>query len=149
MAFPDVPRYNLARFDFVSIRLAVACARTGNLTEAARECNLVLPAASRRLRDLERALGGPLFERHSRGVTPTALGLAFMKRGMAILQELDNLLIELADARQGVVRHVHVCAGTAAITQFLPRCWPSTRNCARGSGGTRGAGLAAGRGHGA
>mgnify|MGYP000432712647 CR=1 FL=1 len=43
-----------------------------------------------------------------------------MKRGMAILQELDNLRIELADARQGVVRHVHLCTGTAAITQFLP-----------------------------
>lgn len=120
MPLRDVPHDNLARFDFVSTRLAVACARTGNLTEAARESHLVLPAASRRLRDLERALGGPLFDRHSRGVTPTALGRAFMKRGMAILQELDNLLIELADARHGVVRHVHVCAGTAAITQFLP-----------------------------
>ncbi|MEI8268337.1 MAG: LysR family transcriptional regulator [Betaproteobacteria bacterium] len=92
MPLHDVPHYNLARFDFVSVRLAVACARTGNLTEAARECNLVLPAASRRVRDLEKALGGTLFERHSRGVTPTALGRAFMKRGMAILQELDNLL---------------------------------------------------------
>ena len=120
MSLSNGPHFNLARFDFVSIRLAVACARTGNLTEAARECHLVLPAASRRLRDLERALGGPLFERHSRGVTPTALGRAFTKRGMAILQELDNLLLELADARQGVVRHVHLCAGTAAITQFLP-----------------------------
>jgi len=120
MPRPDLPHYNLARFDFVSIRLAVACVRTGNLTEAARECHLVLPAASRRLRDLERALGEQLFERHSRGLTPTALGHAFMKRGMAVLQELDNLLIELADARQGVVRHVHLCAGTAAITQFLP-----------------------------
>ena len=100
---PEVPHYNLARFDFVSIRLAVACARTGSLTEAARECHLVLPAASRRLRDLERALGGPLFERHSRGVTPTALGRAFMKRGMAILQELDNLLIELAETLQAPV----------------------------------------------
>jgi DNA-binding transcriptional LysR family regulator len=116
----DVPHYNLARFDFVSIRLAVACARTGSLTEAARECHLVLPAASRRLRDLEKALGAQLFERHSRGLTPTALGQAFMKRGMAILQELDQLVIELADARKGVVRHVRVCAGTAAITQFLP-----------------------------
>jgi DNA-binding transcriptional LysR family regulator len=120
MAAPGIPHYNLARFDFVSIRLAVVCARTGSLTEAAHECNLVLPAASRRVRDLEKALGGPLFERHSRGVKPTALGRAFMKRGMAILQELDNLMHELADARQGIVRHVHVCAGTAAITQFLP-----------------------------
>ena len=114
------PLYNLARFDFVSIRLAVACAREGNLTEAARQCHLVLPAASRRLRDLERALGAQLLERHSRGLTPTALGRAFMARGTAILQELDNLVGDLADAREGVVRHVQVCAGTAAITQFLP-----------------------------
>lgn len=115
-----MPDYNLARFDFVSIRLAVACARTGSLTEAARECHLVLPAASRRLRDLERALGTQLFDRHSRGLTPTALGRAFMKRGMAVLQELDNLMLELADAGQGVARHVHLHASTAAITQFLP-----------------------------
>jgi len=114
------PQLNLARFDFVSVRLAVVCARVGNLTEAARECNLVLPAASRRLRDLERALGAQLFERHPRGLKPTALGRAFSKRGMAILHELDNLLVELADASQGVVRHVQVFASTAAITQFLP-----------------------------
>lgn len=114
------PPYNLARFDFVSIRLAVGCARTGSLTAAAKDCHLVLPAASRRLRDLERALGGPLFDRHSRGLEPTALGRAFVKRGMAILQEMDGLMQELADARQGVVRHVRLCAGTAAITQFLP-----------------------------
>lgn len=114
------PHLNLARFDFVSIRLAVACVRTGNLTSAARECHLVLPAASRRLRDLERALGAQLFERHSRGLSPTALGRAFLKRGLAILQELDQLAVELADARAGVVRHVHVCSSTAAITQFLP-----------------------------
>lgn len=114
------PSHNPARFDFVSIRLVVACARRGNLTEAARECHLVLPAASRRLRDLERALGTALFERHSRGMTPTAPGLAFVKRGVAVLHEFDALLADVADARKGVVRHVRVCAGTAAITQFLP-----------------------------
>ena len=53
-----LPGYNLARFDFVSIRLAVLCAQTGSLTTAARQCNLVLPAASRRLKDA-RAAGEP------------------------------------------------------------------------------------------
>lgn len=112
--------YNLARFDFVSIRLAVVCARTGSLTEAARECHLVLPAASRRIRDLERAIGSELFRRHSRGVTPTPVGLAFVQRGASILRELDALLMELADARKGVIRHIRLYASTAAITQFLP-----------------------------
>jgi DNA-binding transcriptional LysR family regulator len=43
-----------------------------------------------------------------------------MKRGMAILQEMDQLVAELHDTRQGVLRHLHLCASTAAITQFLP-----------------------------
>lgn len=114
------PGYNLARFDFVSIRLAVACAQTGSLTSAARDCNLVLPAASRRLRELEAALGDPLFERHSRGLVPTAAGRAFVRHGLALLQEVENLVGELADIRQGVVRHIQLCASTASINQFLP-----------------------------
>lgn len=114
------PGYNLARFDFVSVRLAVACAHTGSLTSAARDCNLVLPAASRRIRELEYALGDTLFERHSRGVAPTAAGRAFVRHGLTMLMELDNLVAELADIRQGVVRHIQLCSSTAAINQFLP-----------------------------
>ncbi len=115
------PGYNLARFDFVSIRLAVACAQTGSLTSAARTCNLVLPAASRRIRELEAALGDTLFERHSRGLAPTAAGRAFVRHGLALLQEMDQLVAELADIRQGVARHIRLCSSTAAINQFLPQ----------------------------
>lgn len=114
------PRYNLARFDFISVRLAVACAQTGSLTAAARDCNLVLAAASRRIRDLEAGVGLPLFDRHSRGLSPTMAGRAFVRHGNALLQQMDSLVQELADLRQGVVRHVRLSASTAAINQFLP-----------------------------
>lgn len=114
------PRYNLARFDFVTIRLAVSCFATGSLTHAARECNLVLPAASRRIKELEEAVGHVLFERHSRGLTPTAAGRIFARRGLVLLQEMDQLVAELADASQGVARHIQLCSSTAAINQFLP-----------------------------
>lgn len=112
--------YNLARFDFVSIRLAVLCAQTGSLTAAARDCNLVLPAASRRVRDLEAAIGEPLFERHSRGLTPTPAGRAFVKHGLDLLQGMDKLMEDLDDQRKGVVRHIRLTSSTAAINQFLP-----------------------------
>lgn len=112
--------FNLARFDFVTIRLAVLCAQTGSLTTAARQCNLVLPAASRRIKDLETALGCLLFERHSRGLDMTSAGRVFMRRGLTILQEMESLGTELQDLQQGVVRHVRLFAGSAAIHQFLP-----------------------------
>ena len=113
-------RHNLARFDLVSIRLAVDCAQTGSLTAAARGAHLALGAASRRLRELEDALGDPLFERHARGLLPTAAGRVFVKHGLTLLQTMDLLGAELADLRQGTVRHIHLCASSAAISQFLP-----------------------------
>lgn len=112
--------YNLARFDFVSIRLAVLCAQTGSLTAAARDCSLVLPAASRRIRDLEASIGEPLFERHSRGLHPTPAGRAFVKHGLVLLQEMDMLMEDLSDLSKGVVRHIRLTSSTAAINQFLP-----------------------------
>ena len=112
--------YNLARFDLVSIRLAVACAQTGSLTAAARGSHLALAAASRRIRELENALGETLFERHPRGLATTAAGRVFVKHGLTLLQSMELLGAELADLRQGIARHIRLCASTAAINQFLP-----------------------------
>jgi DNA-binding transcriptional LysR family regulator len=112
--------YNLARFDLVSIRLAVACAQTGSLTAAARDSHLALAAASRRIRELETALGDPLFERHARGLLPTAAGRVFVKHGLTLLQTMEQLGAELSDLRQGIARHIRLCASSAAISQFLP-----------------------------
>lgn len=111
---------NLARFDLVSIRLAVACAQTGSLTAAARDSHLALAAASRRIRELESALGDTLFERHARGLLPTAAGRVFVKHGLTLLQTMEHLGGELADLRQGIARHIRLCASSAAISQFLP-----------------------------
>jgi DNA-binding transcriptional LysR family regulator len=87
---------------------------------AAQEAHLALAAASRRIRDLESAIGEPLFERHARGVRPTAAGRVFVKHGLGLLQALEQMGGELADLRQGVARHLRLCASTAAISQFLP-----------------------------
>ena len=112
--------YNLARFDLVTIRLAVDCAQTGSLTAAARGAHLALGAASRRIRELEAALGDALFERHARGLQPTPAGRVFVKHGLTLLQTMDQLAAELADLRRGTARHIHLCASSAAISQFLP-----------------------------
>lgn len=112
--------FNPARFDFVSIQLAVACAQAGSLTAAARHSHLSLAAASRRIRELEEALGSPLFERHARGLITTAAGKIFIRHGFEILGRMELLDGELKDLRQGVARHVRLWASTAAITQFLP-----------------------------
>ena len=117
---PGGSPYNLARFDLVSIRLVADCVQHGSLSAAARESHLALAAASRRIKDLESAVGEPLFERHGRGVLPTAAGRVFARHAVALLQQIEQMGAELADLRHGIAKHVSLCASTAAINQFLP-----------------------------
>ncbi len=111
---------NLSRLDLTSIRLALACARTGSLTAAAQELHLAAAAASRRLRELETTLGSALFERHARGLRVTPAGDVMVRHGLALLQHLERLGHEVTDLREGHTRHVRLCTSTAALNQFLP-----------------------------
>jgi DNA-binding transcriptional LysR family regulator len=113
-------RYNLARFDLVSIRLVALCAQRGSLSAAARELHLAIAAASRRIKELEDALRTTLFDRHARGITPTAAGLVFVKHALQLLSTMEHLGDELTDLSTGVGQHISLCASTAAINQFLP-----------------------------
>jgi DNA-binding transcriptional LysR family regulator len=113
-------RYNLARFDLVSIRLVALCGQRGTLSAAARELHLAVAAASRRINELEDAVQTKLFERHARGITPTAAGLVFIKHALQLLKTMEQLGDELTDLSAGVSQHISLCASTAAINQFLP-----------------------------
>ncbi len=60
------------------IQAFVCLARLGHLTRAASELCISQPAMTRRINQLERELGLPLFERLPRGVRLTAAGRSFL-----------------------------------------------------------------------
>ena len=76
------------------LRYAQAVARTGSFSAAAREHGLTQPALSNAIRRLEEALGDRLFERSTRGTTPTAFGAAILPRVDAALAALDTVTAE-------------------------------------------------------
>ena len=76
------------------LRYAQAVARTGSFSAAAREHSLTQPALSNAIRRLEEALGDRLFERSTRGTTPTAFGAAILPRVDAALAALDAVTAE-------------------------------------------------------
>lgn len=88
----SAPKVNVARFDFVTIRLAVLCADLGSLSAASRQANCSISASSQRLKGLEDTLGRPLFDRDHRGLQLTSHGKAFIGHARAILRELDLML---------------------------------------------------------
>lgn len=111
---------NLHRLDLVSLHLFSLVARSGSISQGAALAHLAVGAASKRITDLEAAVGTTLLERHSRGVTLTAAGQALQQHAQRILSDVDRLAADLSDHAAGLVGVVRLWANTSAITQFLP-----------------------------
>ena len=111
---------NLHRLDLVSLSLFNLVVRTGSISRGAALAHLAVGAASKRISDLEAAVGTELFERHSRGVTLTPAGHALQRHAQRILADVDHLAADLSDHAAGIVGVVRLVANTSAVTQFLP-----------------------------
>ncbi|MEU8078492.1 LysR family transcriptional regulator [Catellatospora citrea] len=73
------------------LRVVCAIADTGSVTKAASLLGLAQPAVTAQLQRIERALGGPLFERGRHGATPTALGELVLARARVVLPAMRGL----------------------------------------------------------
>lgn len=111
---------NLHRVDLVSLALFGHVVRQGSISKGAELAHLAVGAASKRITDLEAAVGAELLERHSRGVTLTAAGQALQRHAQRILADVDAMAADLSDHASGVVGVVRLWANTSAVTQFLP-----------------------------
>lgn len=87
---------NLARFDLVSIRLAVLCAELGSLSAASKRVHCSISTGSYRLSALEETLGKRLFTRDYRGLHTTEAGELFVQHGKAILQHVELMNRQVA-----------------------------------------------------
>jgi DNA-binding transcriptional LysR family regulator len=111
---------NLHRLDLVSLSLFNLVVRSGSISQGAALANLAVGAASKRISDLELAVGSALLERHSRGVTLTVAGQALYRHTQRILNDVDQLAADLSDYASGMIGLVRLWANASAITQFLP-----------------------------
>lgn len=72
------------------IRAALAVARCGTFTGAARELYMAQSTLSRQIAALERELGSPLFVRGARTAVLTVRGKAFLDVGEDILAAVER-----------------------------------------------------------
>jgi DNA-binding transcriptional LysR family regulator len=69
----------------------VAVIRSQSISQAAESLALTQPAITRRVQNLEQALGVDLFDRHTKPLRPTAIGLQVYQKCLSILREMDSL----------------------------------------------------------
>lgn len=110
----------IRRLDLVTLQLFVAIHEEGSLTRAATREAIALSAASKRLNELESALGTPLFARQARGMQLTPAGETLLHHARRMLFNLEKIGLELGEHLQGVRGYVRMLANLSAIIQFLP-----------------------------
>jgi len=96
-----------ASFDWALLPGVLAVVDHGSLSAAARRIGLSQPTLGRQIRAAEESLGGPLFDRHARGLSPTELLLGFLPHLRAMRDAAEALALQAegqANAATGTVR---------------------------------------------
>jgi DNA-binding transcriptional LysR family regulator len=108
------------RLDVYSIRLFVAAAEEGSIARAAEREHIAASALSRRVADLEHALGTPLLVRSARGIQLTDVGRCVFDWGTRMEHDLHSLVKQVWALSGSVVGTVRLFANASAIVGFLP-----------------------------
>ncbi|MCY1404867.1 HTH-type transcriptional regulator GbpR [compost metagenome] len=110
----------IRRLDLVTLQLFVTVHEEGTLTRAAAREAIAVSAASKRLQELEEALGVALFVRQAKGMALTAAGETLLHHARRMLGNVEKIGLELGEHVQGMRGYVRMLANLSAIIQFLP-----------------------------
>jgi DNA-binding transcriptional LysR family regulator len=105
--------------DTRTLRLFAAVCDLRNITRAAEQEHIEPSAISKRMAQLEAALGTPLLVRARRGVQPTPAGLALLDHARTVLFTMDRIAHDIAAFGSGVRGHVRLVASASAIAESL------------------------------
>lgn len=105
--------------DITSLRLFAAVCEARSIARAARDANIVGSAISKRLAQLEDAVGTQLLVRRRHGVEVTAAGATLLEHARAILASNARIERDMAAYAQGVRGQVRVLATSSALAESL------------------------------
>jgi DNA-binding transcriptional LysR family regulator len=95
------------RIKLRDLHILQAAVEAGSMMKAASDLAITQPAVSYAIAEIEHALGVPLLDRTSQGVTPTVYGRALLQRSAVVFNELRqgiNEINSLADPAVGELR---------------------------------------------
>ena len=102
------------------LQVFVSVARTMSFTRAATELNVSQPAVTRHIRELESAVGQPLFERHGSSISLTAYALELLSLVHRVLDGYDRLNEACHASNHSFEGTLHMGASTTIAQYVLP-----------------------------
>jgi len=109
------------KIDTLGLQAFLGIAEHGSFVRAAERLHITQTALSRRLQNLEEALGVDLVERTTRSVSLTATGRDFAPQARRLLADLSAALTELRESGRALRGDVTIACVPTAGVQFLPR----------------------------
>lgn len=106
--------------DPTSLRLFVAICEEGSIARASEREGMAAAAVSRRIADMEQALGTALLSRRARGVKPTTAGEILLRHARHLMHSVEVLQADLSEVSTGVRGIVRVMANVSSIVEFVP-----------------------------
>ncbi|RQZ11053.1 LysR family transcriptional regulator [Burkholderia sp. Bp9031] len=108
------------RIDPYSLELFISVVQEGSIARAASRNHIAPSALSRRIADLEAAMGVPLLIRSPSGVELTEAGRHAFSRAVSVHDQLQSLAREVQSLSGQVAGVVRLHANASAIVGFLP-----------------------------
>lgn len=107
--------------DLTSLRLFVTVCETGNISRAGERAHIAGSAISKRLGQLEDAVGTPLLARKRHGVQPTPAGRTLLEHARSILATTAAIARDMEAYAQGARGQVRILASASALAEALPQ----------------------------
>src|SRR5690242_2295222 len=88
------------------LRVLSAVAKHGSVSRAAAELHLTPPAVSMQLKELEKQIGLPLFEREARALSLTTVGeyvVSYARRVLALMKDAEHTVARLRGLTGGTL----------------------------------------------
>jgi DNA-binding transcriptional LysR family regulator len=98
----------------------LAVAEYGSVTLASRVLCLTQSATSKNILKLEDALGVPLFDRSSGGMTPTTFGLTLARHARLVISEMSSARSEIESLKRGGYGTLKIGSGPMWSVFLLP-----------------------------
>lgn len=113
--------HNLWRFDPTTLRLFITACEEGTFGRAAEREGIVPSALSKRIAELEEAVGTSLLYRQQKGIQPTPAGVCLLQHARHVLDEMTVMSAALSHYAEGQQGHLRISANRSSIVQFLPQ----------------------------
>jgi LysR family transcriptional regulator of abg operon len=109
------------------LRDLLAIVEKGSIRSAAKHLGVAQPALSRSIRELEKDIGVPLFERRAKGSFLTPMGVLFARRANAAFSELRRAREEIQQSQGDTHGTVIACLSSLAHVALMPGIWKPFR----------------------